>query len=131
MKYLLDTNVLICMFKNQHGIRERILSEGLEECAVSEITLAELYYGAAKGGSEKHIREVGYVQQMFTILPSRPAYQLYGELKADLEKKQQRLDDFDLLIGSTALHNGLTIVTHNRKHYDRIVGLKVEDWENE
>lgn len=129
MQYLLDTNVLICMFKNQHGIREHIMEVGIDACAVSEITLAELYYGAAKGGNPKHLQEVRYVEQLFTIIPARPAYQLYGKLKTDLEKNQQRLDDFDLLIGCSALYNGLKIVTHNRKHYDRIEGLTIEDWE--
>lgn len=50
MKYLLDTNVLIAMFRNQHGIRMRILQAGIDNCLVSEATLAEIKVGAYKLG---------------------------------------------------------------------------------
>jgi len=49
-QYLLDTNICISMFKNKQGIREKILDVSLTNCFVSEITLAELFYGAAKSG---------------------------------------------------------------------------------
>lgn len=50
-------------------------------------------------------------------------------MKSDLERKGMRIDDFDLLIGATALKNSLTLVTHNIKHFKRIPGLPIEDWE--
>lgn len=62
MKYLLDTNAVICMMKRQHGIQQRILEAGLDQCAVSEITLAELYVGFFKGKDERQRREVDAVK---------------------------------------------------------------------
>jgi tRNA(fMet)-specific endonuclease VapC len=49
-------------------------------------------------------------------------------LYADLRKKGQPIDDIDLLIAGTAMANGLVVITQNRKHFDRITELEVEDW---
>ena len=69
MKYLLDTNVLVAMFRGQYGIREAILKAGFPNCAISEITLAELMTGAYKGG---------YGRQAFCPHP-RPKTSRLGE----------------------------------------------------
>lgn len=131
MKYLLDTNVLISMFKNQHGIRERIKAEGFEACVVSELTLAELYVGMYKGKNERQRKEVEYVKSHFQILPDSEAIETYAKIRADLELAGHKIDTIDCLIGSTALIYGLTVVTHNSKHFDRIPGIKVVDWQND
>lgn len=47
-KYLLDTNICISLLKDKYGIREKVLDVSFEKCYVSEVTIAELYYGAAK-----------------------------------------------------------------------------------
>lgn len=131
MKYLLDTNVLTSMFKNQHGIRERIKAEGFSSCAVSELTLAELYVGMYKGKDERQRKEVDYVKSHFQILPDSEAIETYAKIRAELELKGQKIDTIDCLIGSTALVYGLSIVTHNSKHFDRIPGIEIEDWQND
>jgi len=129
MKYLLDTNTVICLMKNQHNIRERIIEVGLSNCAVSEITIAELYVGYFKGKNQKQLKEVENVNKLFKVLPISPAIINYAENRAFLESNGNKIDDFDLLIGATALVNKLTIVTHNKKHFARIPNLKVEDWQ--
>ena len=48
MQYLLDTNICIALIKGHPGIRAKILTIGLENCFVPDISIAELYYGAAK-----------------------------------------------------------------------------------
>ena len=129
MKYLLDTNAVICMMKNQHGMQQRILNAGIEQCAISEITLAELYVGIYKGNNQKQIAEVEAVRQLFSIVTISSSLELYAQLRAKLETAGARLDDFDLLIGSTAKQNNLTLVTHNKRHFERIPNIFVEDWE--
>ena len=57
-KYLLDTDTCIAMFKNRGGVREKIIEVGCRNCYVSDITLAELYYGAAKSERPEHIDDV-------------------------------------------------------------------------
>lgn len=129
MKYLLDTNVLIAMFKDQHGIRESIKNASFEECAVSEMTIGELYVGVYKGKNIKQLREVEFVKKHFRILSTSPIIEMYGKVRADLELKGTKIDSMDCLIGCTALFHNLTIVTHNSKHLDRIPGIKLIDWQ--
>ena len=130
MEYLLDTNVCVAMLRDQYGVRNRILAAGIANCHVSEITIAELFYGAAKSGREKHLEEVHNVMNMFGILPIKDALEKYGRIKSDLEEIGMRIDDFDLLIGASALTHNMTLVTHNAKHFVRIPNLTMEDWES-
>lgn len=130
MKYLLDTNVLIAMFKNQHGIREVIIKAGTQQCAVSELTYGELLLGAIKGQNKKHMDEVKFVLATFNMLPvTREVIELYAHKRAELELQGNRIDSMDLLIACTALKNNLTVVTHNSKHFERVTSLNTIDWE--
>lgn len=131
MKYLLDTNALISMFKNQHGIREQILKVGFDECVVSELTLAELYVGMYKGGDLRQRNEIDFVKKHFLIIPFTSSIEVYGQIRAELELKGQKIDTIDCLIGSTALYYDLVVVSHNKKHFERIPNIKLEDWQKD
>lgn len=131
MKYLLDTNAVIGMMKKQHGLQQRILDAGLDQCTISEITLAELYVGVYKGNDKRQIAEVEAVKRLFKILPITNSLELYASIRAKLEKEGNRLDDFDLLIGTTAVYHNMSLITHNTKHFDRIPSIQLEDWESE
>ena len=128
-KYLLDTNVLISMLKNKGNVRKHIKNIGLSKCFVSEISIAELFYGAAKGGRNENFKDIEHILQMFEVLPIYPYIESYGKVKALLEKQGQRIDDFDILIGVTAQQNNYTMVTANVKHLGRIPNLNIENWE--
>ena len=130
-RYLLDTNVLIDMFKGSYRVQERVFRAEFHNCCVSEITLAELYVGAFKGGRPKQLQEIGVVVRRFHILPVTPALQTYARLRVLLEEKGTPLDDFDLLIAATALQEGLTLVSAYHRHFDRIEGLRLENWDRE
>lgn len=130
MKYLLDTNVLIAMFRKQHGIREKILQAGVDNCFVSEVTLAELKVGAYKTNDPRQWHEVKETSEAFAIVPiTETDFDLYARNRALLENQGTKIDSFDLLIGSSAVNNDLTIVTHNKKHFARIPKLQIKDWE--
>ena len=130
-KYLLDTNVLISMLKNKGNVRKHIKAVGFNKCFISEISIAELFYGAAKGGRQEHFEDVKHILQKFEILPIYPYLEIYGKIKALLESKGKRIDDFDILIGVTAQQNNYTMVTANIKHLERIPDLNIENWEHE
>ena len=128
-KYLLDTNICIFLLKDAYGLRDRVSQIGIEIFAVSEITIGELFYGASKSErKEERLKDVERIMKMFVVLPIFPALSDYGSIKASLETKGERIDDFDLLIGATAIANGLTMVTDNVKHLGRIPGIKLENW---
>lgn len=127
--FLLDTNICIFLLKDAFDLRRRILEIGFDKFAVSEITIAELYYGASKSSrKEERLKDVERIMQKFVVLPVFPVLPVYGDVKAELESKGEGLDDFDLLIGATALANNLVLVTNNTRHLGRIPGIMLEDW---
>ena len=128
-KYLLDTCVCISMFRNEGQVRETLRRVGTQNCYISEITVAELYFGLAKSADKKRKQEdIREVQHLFRVIPAYSSFKEYGEIRHSLEHAGQRVDQFDLLIGATALHHGMTLVTSNLKHFLRIPGIEVEDW---
>lgn len=128
-EYLLDTNVCIAILKNNLEVFKRVLAVGQSHCHISEITIAELFYGAAKSGKASHFDDITKITRLFDIIPMYTSLQRYGVIKATLEKQGRRLDDFDLLIGATVLENDMVVVTANVKHLGRIPDIKVENWE--
>jgi len=128
-KYLLDTNICAYFFNGMFNLREKIREIGFENCVVSEITIAELKYGIAKSTKkEKNTQTLETFQEKIEVLPIFPALDIYANEKARLKTKGKLLDDFDLLIGSTAIFNNLTLVTRNISDFDRLEGIVIEDW---
>ena len=85
-KYLLDTCVCISMFRNEGHVREKLLNVGLDNCYISEITIAELYFGVAKAENKKRkLEDIKRVQQMFKVIPAYSSFKEYGEIRHSLE----------------------------------------------
>ena len=74
-KYLLDTCVCISMFRNEGRVRETLLRVGTKNCYISEITVAELYFGLAKATDKKRkLDDIREVQRLFRVLPAYPSF---------------------------------------------------------
>ena len=90
----------------------------------------ELYYGAYK--SQKVVSNIGKIKRIEAaveiIALGRESAEIFAMLKADLEKAGIPLDDFDLILAACALAHDLVLVTNNVKHFQRIQGLKFENW---
>ena len=128
-KFLLDTNICISLLKNKYGIRETVIKMKPENCYISEITIAELYYGASKSNNKKErLKDVDFITDRFEVLPIFPTLPLFGSLKTKLEQTGQRIDDFDILIGATAITNKLIMVSDNVKHLGRLPNIKIKNW---
>ena len=127
-QYLLDTDICIELIKHNERVLDKVEAIGADHCFVTEITIAELFYGAAKSGRPEQFNDVEYILQSFDLKPLLPSLRLYGENKAILEDKGQMIGEFDLLIGSCAVHNNLVMVTSNLKHFDHIPNITMEDW---
>jgi len=131
MKYLLDTNICIHFFKGKFNLINKFKEVGIENCAISEITLAELTFGAENSDRPKeNLTIVEQFTDFLTILPIFDAIPLYAKEKARLRKAGRMISDFDLLIGCTAIANSLIIVTENINEFNRIKGIKIENWIN-
>ena len=77
-------------------------------------------------GKEQKTLEI--FQTKFDVIPIFPALDIYAKEKARLKTKGKILDDFDLLIGSTAIFNNLTLVTKNVNDFERLEDIDIEDW---
>lgn len=129
MKYLLDANICIHLFRGKFNLIEKFQKINLHDCAISEITLAELMFGAENSSNpKKNVKIIDSFSEQIKILPIFNSIQIYAAEKVRLRKKGKMISDFDLLIGSTAIANELIMVTENVKEFDRIKGLAIENW---
>ncbi len=112
---------------------ERVLERrqrALDAVATTWITACELAYGAAKSRAAKKNQTLA--TEFLATLPvvglDLPAAERFGRLKAELEVGGNILADADLMIAAITQAHGASLVTGNLRHYERIVGLRVEDW---
>lgn len=128
-QFLLDTNICIYYIKGLHNLKSKFKEVGPDNCFISEITLAELKFGVAKSNQkEKNQSVLENFLSGIQILPIFPALDIYAEEKARLQKSGEIIDDFDLLIGATAVSFELTIVSNNTRHFSRLNNIKLENW---
>lgn len=129
MKYLLDTNICIHFFRGRFNLIDKIEKVGLRNCAISEITLAELVFGAENSlNPEKNHKIIEKFTDQVTILPILDSIYKYGKEKSRLRKSGIKISDFDLLIGCTSTEYDLIMVTENVREFERITDIKIQNW---
>lgn len=129
--YLLDTNICVFYLKGKYDLLAKIEKIGRQHCFISEITVAELLYGAScSNDREKVLSEVNRFINQFEVLPIYESLPTFADTKAHLRKEGIPIDNFDLLIGVTAVHHKLIMVTENVKHLNRLPQIKIENWIN-
>jgi tRNA(fMet)-specific endonuclease VapC len=129
MKYLLDTNICVHFLRGKYGLIEKFEHLGTENFAISEITLAELVFGAENSKNpQKNLDLIEVFANQVVILPIFSAIYLYGKEKARLRSIGLQISDFDLLIGCTAIEKDLIMVTENLKEFQRISDIQLENW---
>ena len=126
---LLDTDTCIAILRGNEAVIARRATTD-DHLTTTWITAAELFYGAAKSAAPEKNRELA--KAFLATLPilglDDASAQIFGEAKALLEQRGQRLADADLFIGAIAAAKRAIVVTGNRRHYGRIPGVTVEDW---
>lgn len=128
-RYLLDTNICAYFLNGKYNLAKKIEAVGFENCVVSEITIAELKYGVEKSThKEKNRKTLEFFQTKFDVISIFPSLDIYATEKARLKTKGKILDDFDLLIGATAIFNDFVLVTKNVSDFERLEDIKIEDW---
>lgn len=130
LKYLLDTNIVIYVIKQRPLAVLAVFNQQHGRMAISSITLAELIHGAEK--SSDVARNMSVVEDFvsrLTVLPydDKAAWH-YGNIRATLEKIGQPIGVNDLHIAAHARSLGLTLVTNNRREFERVQGLLLENW---
>jgi len=130
--YLLDTNACIQFLRDpDSAVSHRLSAVSEGEVALCTVVKAELYYGARRSADPD--RSIQVLEAFFGSLVSLPfddlAAEIYGRIRAYLAQEGQLIGPNDLLIASTALAHGATLVTHNTREFARVPDLRLEDWE--
>lgn len=128
--YLLDTNIIIAFLKGDASVRQKLHEVGLNNCYISVITDYELTFGAyhaPEAYRQKEIEKIAQIREKLYVLPL-PKASVWAEMKQTLIEDGLSLDDFDLMIASTAKANDMICVTDNQRHFARIPGVQLENW---
>lgn len=131
-KYLLDTNICIFLMRGKFDMYRKIALAGIDNCYLSEITVAELYYGAENSDNPyKTMRETEEFISLFKVVPFSNSLQTFGREKAFLTSIGRKIENFDMSIGAIALKHNMVMVTDNVDHLGRIRGIQIENWKTD
>lgn len=127
--YLIDPDIIVDLINRRTGIREKVNQVGLVNCYVSELTIAELTYGAHFSSRvQSRLIETTELSNALTVIPISEAIPLFGKEKARLRRAGQLIPDFDLMIATTAITYGFVLVTGNERHLGRVEGIEIQNW---
>lgn len=131
MRYLLDTDICIYIAKRRPaGVLARLERLRPGDVGMSVVTHLELVYGAYK--SRQTETNMTHIQQLSHLIPVQAldasAAVHYGKLRAGLEKSGSLIGAYDLLIAAHALALQLILVTNNVREFQRVQGLRLENW---
>ena len=130
LKYMLDTNICIYTIKNRPQQVRSAFNRFHDQLCISSVCLMELVYGAEKSASPERNHAVveGFAARLEVLPYDDLAASHTGQLRAELARSGAPIGPYDQLIAGHARSRGLIIVTNNRREFDRVAGLRVEDW---
>lgn len=130
LRFLVDTNICIYAMRGRHpGVRERFV-EHFGHIAISAVVLGELKFGVEKSDRPQASGEAlaAFLKNLAVLPFDVDAAAHFGELRASLERAGTPCGHADIQVGAHARSLDLTLVTNNRREFDRMPGLKVENW---
>jgi tRNA(fMet)-specific endonuclease VapC len=130
LKYMLDTNICIFTIKNKPQIVREAFNRHNGQLCISAVTLMELIYGAEKSAApEKNLAVVEGLAARLEILPfDNEAAAHTGMIRSELAKAGTPIGPYDHMIAGHARSRGFIVVTNNLREFERVPGLRVEDW---
>jgi len=130
LKYMLDTNIVIYVIKRRPVALLGTFNEHVGHMCISSITLAELLHGVEKSERQEHnLNQVeDFISRLDVLTYDEKSAAHYGNIRADLERKGKTIGVNDLHIAGHARSEGLILVTNNEKEFNRVDGLRIENW---
>jgi len=130
LEYMLDTNICIYVLKDRPAELRAKFDQEADRLCTSTIVLGELHYGAEKSSRRAdNLRAIEEFVARLEVLPfTARAAAHHGDLRAQLERAGQPAGPYDMLIGAHARSEGLIVVTNNMREFQRMPGLRVENW---
>lgn len=130
LRYLLDTNTVSAVMRGYAGVDARLLELDPATWAISAITHSEIRYGLAL--RPEAMRLARSAEAFFAVATTLPwdvrAAELHGRLRAALRQAGTPIGDLDEMIAAHALALGVSLVTDNTRHFERVEGLFLENW---
>lgn len=133
MTYVLDTNAVSALMKGNEAFVDRLASHAPADVAIPQPVIAELAHGIERlPRSRRRIALQARFELICSEIPrsewTDDVSHAYGRIKATLERRGTRIEDFDAAIAAHAVSIGATLVTTNTDHMGRVPGLRLEDW---
>lgn len=130
LKFMLDTNICIFTIKNKPQQVRETFKKHHGQLAISTVTLMELIYGAEKSSNpERNLADIeGFAARLEVLKYDQDAAMHTGQLRAELARAGTPIGPYDQMIAGHARSQGLIVVSNNRREFDRVPGLRVEDW---
>jgi len=130
LKYMLDTNIIIYTIKNRPKKVRDTFNEHEGQMCISAITRGELIYGVENSAQPKKNLEIvnGLLSRLEIASFEEYASDHFGQLRAELYKKGKPIGPYDMLIAGHARAMGLILITNNTKEFERVPGLRIQNW---
>ena len=131
MNYYLDTNIIIYALKGEYPrIKEHFENIHSSSIIIPEIVLSEIEYGARKSNDYQKTIDLynRFTDSFSTISMNAFSRKEYGNIRSLLEKEGKLIGPNDLIIASIVKAENGILVTHNTKEFEKVPGLKIEDW---
>ncbi|CAL7960308.1 tRNA(fMet)-specific endonuclease VapC [Alphaproteobacteria bacterium] len=130
MNYVLDSDTIIYFLRGNERVVSKIRSIDVDKLCTTVINQAELLYGAYNSNNpNENIKTItGFLSNIAILGFDSNAARVFGKFKSILRAEGQLITDMDLIIGSIVIDRGLTLVSNNTKHFERLKNLKLKNW---
>ena len=130
IKYMLDTNILIYAIRNRPRKVREAFKKYSEFLSMSAVTLGELIYGAEKSVQVvRNLEDIEGLAARMEVLPfDNEAATHFGQVRAEFAGSDKIIGPYDLMSAGHARSRGLIVVTNNLREFNRVPGLRVENW---
>jgi tRNA(fMet)-specific endonuclease VapC len=128
LRYLIDTDWVIDHLNQIERVVNRLKELRPQGLAISIISLAELFEGVHYSRHPEQSQQAleAFLEDVSGLGIDEEVCKLFGRERGRLRQQGALIGDFDLLIAATGLHYGLTVLTNNRQHFERVEGLQLE-----
>jgi tRNA(fMet)-specific endonuclease VapC len=128
IRYLIDTDWGIDHLNQIERVVTRLKELRSQGLALSIVSVAELSEGVQYSRDPDQSQQAldAFLEDVSVLGIDEEICRIFGRERGQLRKAGQLIGDFDLPIAATDLHYGLTVLTNNRQHFERVEGLQIE-----
>ncbi|MCU7958603.1 MAG: tRNA(fMet)-specific endonuclease VapC [gamma proteobacterium symbiont of Bathyaustriella thionipta] len=130
LKYLLDTHIVIYTIKNRPAKVREAFNRHIGQMCISAVTWGELVYGVEHSSQPEQNRAVieGMAARMEVLPLEMQDTDHFGQIRAELKQRGTPIGPYDMMIAGQARARGLILVSNNLREFERVDGLRLENW---